>query len=118
MTRTTRLIARAAVGVLVLFAGGLTAAGAQPPQAIAHLASLAPGSIHGIVQDEKGLPVAGAMVSALGTSSMFAVTDRSGRFEFRTVSPEPYIVRAHSAGFVASRGQVINVSSSARVSSS
>ena len=118
MTRTTRLIARAAVGVLVLFAGGLTAAGAQPPQAIAHLASLAPGSIHGIVQDEKGLPVAGAMVSALGTSSTFAVTDRGGRFELRTLSPGPYIVRAHSAGFVASRGQVINVPSSASVSSS
>ena len=39
MTRTTRLIARAAVGVLVLLAGGLTAASAQPPQAIARLAS-------------------------------------------------------------------------------
>jgi hypothetical protein len=119
MTRTTRLIARAAaVGVLVLLAGSLTAASAQPPQAIAYLASLAPGSIHGIVQDEKGLPVAGAMVSALGTSSTFAVTDRGGRFEFRTLSPGPYIVRAHSSGFVASRGQVINVPSSASVSSS
>jgi TonB dependent receptor/Carboxypeptidase regulatory-like domain len=118
MTRTTRLIARAAVGVLVLLGGGLTAVGAQPPQAIAQFASLAPGSIHGIVQDEKGLPVVGAMVSALGTSSTFAVTDRSGRFEFRTLSPGPYIVRAHSAGFVASGGQVINVPPSARVSSS
>ena len=98
MTRTTRLIARAAVGVLVLLAGGLTAAGAQPPQAIAHLASLAPGSIHGIVQDEKGLPVAGAMVSALGTSSTFAVTNRGGRFELRTLSPGPYIVRATQPG--------------------
>jgi hypothetical protein len=118
MTRTTRLIARAAVGVLVLLGGGLTTVGAQPPQAIAHLASLAPGSIHGIVQDEKGLPVAGAMVSAFGASSTFAVTDRSGRFEFGTLSPGPYIVRAHSAGFVASRGQVINVPPSVRVSSS
>jgi len=118
MTRTTRLIAHAAVGGLVLLFGDPASLRAQVPQVITHLASLAPGSIHGIVQDEKGLPVAGAMVSALGVSSAVAVTDRSGRFELRTLSPGPYIIRAHSSGFVASRGQVINVPPSARVSSS
>ena len=77
-----------------------------------------PGSIHGIVQDERGAPVAGAMVSALGATTAFAVTDRSGRFELRTLSPGPYLVRAHLAGFVASRGQVVDVRPSARASSS
>jgi outer membrane receptor protein involved in Fe transport len=118
MTRTTRLIAYAAVGGLVLFNVEAVAVRAQAPQVITHVASLAPGSIHGTVSDERGLPVAGAMVSALGASSAIAVTDRSGRFELRTLSPGPYILRAHSTGFIASRGQVIDVRPSTRVSSS
>lgn len=118
MTRTTRLIAHAAVGSLTLLYAGVAVVRAQAPQVVTHLASIAPGSIHGTVQDEKGLPVPGAIVSALGASSAVAVTDRSGRFELRTLSPGPYIVRAHSTGFVASRGQVVEVRPSARVSSS
>jgi len=113
-----RLIAQSAVGVLVLLYGGQAAVRAQASQVVSHLASLAPGAIHGVVQDEKGLPVAGAMVSALGASSAFAVTDRSGRFELRTLPPGPYVVRAHSTGFVASRAQLVHVPPSARVSSS
>src|ERR687887_197074 len=54
---------------------------------------------------------------ALGVSSAVAVTDRSGRFELRTLSPGPYIVRAHSTGFIASRGQIVDVRPSTRVSS-
>jgi hypothetical protein len=117
MTRTPRLIASAAVGGLVLLTVGAIGVHAQAPQVVAHIASLAPGSIHGSVQDERGLPVPGAMVSALGVSSAFAVTDRGGRFVFRILSPGPYIVRAHSTGFVASRGQVVDVRPSSRVSS-
>ncbi len=117
MTRTTGLIAYAAVGALVLFNVEAVAVRAQTPLAVTHVASLAPGSIHGTVSDERGLPVPGAMVSALGASSAIAVTDRSGRFELRTLSPGPYIVRAHSTGFIASRGQVIDVRPSTRVSS-
>jgi hypothetical protein len=118
MTRTTRLIAHAAVGGLTLLYSGVAVVRAQAPQVVTHLASLAPGSIHGTVQDEKGLPVPGAIVSAFGASSAVAVADRSGRFELRTLSPGPYIVRAHSTGFVASRGQVVEVRPSTRVSSS
>ena len=113
MTRTMRLIAQSAVGVLVLLYGGQAAVRAQASQVVSHLASLAPGAIHGVVQDEKGLPVAGAMVSALGASSAFAVTDRSGRFELRTLPPGPYVVRAHSTGFVASRAQIVHVQGAA-----
>jgi hypothetical protein len=87
-------------------------------QAVTHIASLAPGAIQGIVQDEKGFPVAGATVSALGTSTAVAVTDRIGRFELRSLSPGPYLLRAHLTGFVASRGQLVEVRPSTRVSSS
>jgi hypothetical protein len=69
------------------------------------------------VQDELGVPVAGAMVSALGATTAFAVSDRIGRFELRTLSPGPYVLRAHLTGFVASRGQVVDVRPSARSSS-
>src|SRR5204863_9538862 len=93
---------------------------AQAPQvqAITHVASMAPGSILGTVQDEKGAPVAGAMVSAFGSSSAVAVTDRAGRFELRPLPPGPYLVRAHSSGFVASRAQIVDVRPSARSASS
>ena len=60
----------------------------------------------------------GAVVSALGSSSAFAVTDRFGHFELRSLQPGPYVVRAHLAGYVAPRGQVVRVLPSTRSSSS
>jgi len=114
------MTASAVVGGLVLlclpsFAAGQSASIVRP---VAHIASVAAGSIQGNVQDEMGAPVAGAMVSALGATTAFAVSDRSGKFEIRSLSPGPYLVRAHLSGFVASRGQVIDVRASGRASSS
>jgi len=110
------------VGALMLLCLStvVSVAFAQGPEVrpVTHIASVAPGSIQGVVLDERGVPVAGAMVSALGTTTGFAVSDRVGRFEIRTLSPGPYLVRAHLTGFVASRGQVVDVRPSARSSSS
>jgi len=116
---SNRASSSAAVGALVL----LCFASAAPAQdakvrPVAHLASVAPGAIQGSVLDERGSPVVGAMVSALGATNAFAVSDRSGRFEMRTLPPGPYLLRAHLAGFMASRGQLVEVRSSGRVSSS
>ena len=110
----------AAVGALVLLCLPPVAAAQNVAQTrpVMHLASVAPGAIHGNVVDEHGAPVAGAVVSALGATSAVAVCDRSGRFELRTLPPGPYLVRAHLAGFVASRGQVVEVRPSTRSSSS
>ena len=120
MSSSSRMTASAVVGGLALLClpavSSAQLAGQLRP--VAHVASVAAGSIQGIVQDEQGAPVAGATVSALGTSSAFAVSDRGGRFEMRTLSPGPYLLRAHLAGFVASRGQLIDVRPSARASSS
>jgi hypothetical protein len=120
MEERSRMTASAVVGGLVLLclsasSAAQTAAEIRP---VTHLASIAPGSIHGVVQDERGAPVAGAMVSALGATTSFAVSDRAGRFELRTLSPGPYILRAHLSGFVASPAQVVEVRSSTRASSS
>ena len=119
MSTSSRMTASAVVGGLVLLclpaaSFAQTAAQFRP---VTHVASIAAGSIQGTVQDEQGAPVAGATVSALGASTAFAVSDRSGRFEMRTLSPGPYLLRAHLTGFVASRAQVIDVRPSGRVSS-
>jgi len=120
MRHASRMTALAVVGGMVGLCtpAGVRAQGAVEIRPVAHIASIAPGSIQGVVQDERGLPVSGAMVSALGATTAFAVSDRSGRFELRTLSPGPYLVRAHLSGFVASRGQVVEVRASARSSSS
>ena len=123
MRKTPSLIA-AAAGVLVLLCVPSAAqaqsslSSAQQVSALASLASLTPGAIQGSVQDEAGAPVAGAVVSALGSSSAFAVTDLAGRFELRSLPPGPYLVRAHLTGFVAPRGQVVRVLPSTKISSS
>jgi hypothetical protein len=73
------------------------------------VAALASGAIRGQVQDEAGVPVAGALVSALGSATAVDVTDRTGRFELRSLPPGPYLVRARLSGFIAPRGQVVQV---------
>ncbi len=118
MSTRTRSIASAFVGGLGLLclSGIASAQGGRSP--VAQLASIAPGSILGVVQDEKGAPISGAMVSALGASTAFVTTDRAGRFEMRSLSPGPYLLRAHLSGYVASRGQIIEVRASVSASSS
>ncbi len=119
MRSISRWLASASVGVLGLLCAG-AAAGAQPSpaaQPVGRVASVAPGSIEGLVLDEHGNPVSGAMVSAFGATTAFTVTDRSGRYLLGTLSPGPYLVRAHSSGFVASRGEIIEVRPSGRSSS-
>jgi hypothetical protein len=118
MSAPSRMTAVVVGGLVLLCLSTPLRAQAPEVRPIAHLASVAAGSIEGNVQDEKGAPVAGAMISALGATTAFAVSDRSGRFEIRSLSPGPYLVRAHLSGFVASRGQVIDVRASGRSSSS
>jgi hypothetical protein len=67
------------------------------------------GSIEGVVVDESGKPLAGAMVSALGSTSAVAVTDRHGVFTMRSMPAGAYVVRAHLTGFVTSRRQFVDV---------
>src|SRR5436190_1668173 len=117
MTGSPKMIA-AAVGGLVLLFQTPAARGQSVSSAVTKVASLASGSIGGVVRDESGAPIPGAMVSALGAKTAIAVTDRGGRFELRTLSPGPYLVRAHVTGYVGSRGQIIEVRASTRTASS
>jgi hypothetical protein len=76
------------------------------------------GDIEGRVADERGAPLTGAMVSALGSTSATAVTDQSGWFVMRALPAGSYMIRAHMAGFAPSRRQMVEVraTSSTRVS--
>lgn len=84
------------------------------PQPVARLASVAQADLRGVVLDERGTPVQGAVVSALGSASAFAVSDRDGRFTFRNLPAGPYLLRAHLQGYVPARGQIVQVNASSR----
>ena len=115
MTRVTSL----PVAAVVCLAGFSPHAWAQHPQATAAVAQVAAahGEFQGTVIDDRGEPLTGAVVSALGSTTAFAVTDRAGRFAFRTLPPGPYLVRAHLKGYIPPRARIIYVNSAARTTS-
>jgi hypothetical protein len=122
MSSFSRLMtSAAAVGglVLLLTPSDLQAeGGGSPAEPIGRVAAFSAGSIQGVVRDENGAPIRGALVSALGATTTFAVTDGSGRFALRALAPGTYLVRAHLNGFVTPQGTTIDVRPSSRVSSS
>ncbi len=119
MTRLFRVVATAS---LIGIAG---AASAQPPQTgHARTARAAirpivapelqtvraiPGHVRGVVSDEHGGPLAGAMVTMLGTTMAMTVTDAQGRFSIEALPAGEYVLRAHLAGFTASRRELVRV---------
>lgn len=113
----TRLVTSFPVAVVVCVAGFVLPASAQIAAPLAEPVSqlaAAHGELQGIVTDDRGEPLPGAVVSALGTTTAFAVTDTAGRFAFRTLPPGPYLVRAHLQGFVPARARVIQITAAAR----
>jgi hypothetical protein len=69
------------------------------------------GSITGIVSDDHGGPIAGALVSALGTLTIGnAKTDASGWFTMEGLPAGDYTIQAHSKGFLASARATVRVS--------
>ena len=65
--------------------------------------------VHGVVLDEQGEPLAGAVVSAFGSATVYAVSDTQGYFAFRKVPYGPYLLRAHLDGYVSARARLIQV---------
>jgi hypothetical protein len=110
---TSRLMASAVGGLMLLglpaisSAQRATGSPAAPP--LPPSATLTRGSLAGVVRDDRGLPISGAMVSALGSTTVVAVTDRNGRFELASLAPGSYLVRAHLGGYSPSREQSIEV---------
>jgi hypothetical protein len=67
------------------------------------------GVIKGIVSDDLGGPLPGAMVSALGATMAMTVTDANGRFSLEKLPAGDYTLRAHLAGFAASPRETVRV---------
>jgi hypothetical protein len=106
-----------AVGVLAVVCIPVPVS-AQIPQPVNRAASEA-GTIQGLVQDDGGAPLAGAVVSATtGASTVVGITDRLGHFTLRSLAPGPYLVRARMSGFAAPRAQMVQVLPNTRASSS
>jgi hypothetical protein len=85
---------------------------------VTKIAATDTGLIEGKVTDERGKPLDGAVVSALGGTTAFAVSDRSGAYTLKQLPPGPYLLRVHLAGFLAGRGTMVNVRPSAKSASS
>src|SRR5215468_5296639 len=81
---------------------------------IRQVASISPMEVRGVVLDDRAQPLAGAVVSALGGASAFAITDRSGRFTLRDLPAGPYLVRAHLQGYASARDRIVQVSTATR----
>lgn len=79
------------------------------PSALARVPSSPQANVHGIVLDDRGRPLAGAVVSALGSTTSFAVSDDNGRFAFRNLPYGPYLMRAHLQGYLPPRARMVQV---------
>jgi len=78
-------------------------------QAVALVAAPPQAELHGTVLDDRGEPLAGAVVSALGSSPAFALSDSEGRFTFLDLAYGPYLVRAHLEGHLPARAVLIQI---------
>ena len=67
------------------------------------------GNLEGVVRDDRGALLAGVTVSALGPSTVTAVTDKGGAFRLRALPAGGYLVRAHRAGYLPSRRELVQV---------
>jgi outer membrane receptor protein involved in Fe transport len=85
---------------------------------VTRIAAADTGLIEGKVTDEGGKPLDGAVVSALGGTTAFAVSDKTGSYSLKQLPPGPYLVRVHLAGFLAARSTMVNVRPSTRSASS
>jgi hypothetical protein len=89
--------------------GSAQAQGAVGDGRIAEITASTTGQIVGRVADETGRPVDGVVISALGSASAFAVSDRNGQFSLQQLAPGPYLLRAHREGFLTLRGSIVEV---------
>ncbi len=118
MGTPSRLLATALLACSTGLGSGVAAAqslGLQPSSSISEsapvtqIASATTGTISGSVLDDRGQPLDGVVVSAIGGSTSFAVTDRDGRYTLNKLMPGPYLVRAHLEGYLPARSSMVTV---------
>jgi hypothetical protein len=84
----------------------------RPAIVLAHAVTTPQAEVHGVVLDNDGRPLAGAVISAFGSTTVFAVSDPAGRYAFRNVPYGPYLVRAHLQGYTPPRARIVQVNRS------
>ncbi|MBI2834695.1 MAG: TonB-dependent receptor [Acidobacteria bacterium] len=118
MLRIKWMVVSATVAALAVTGAFADEPARSSPERVTDAATTVAGTIQGTVIDDRGAPLRGAMVSALGVTMAFAVTDADGRFTLRRLPPGPYLLRAHLPGFAASQRTIIDVRPSLRSLSS
>lgn len=76
---------------------------------VAQIAAVPRAELRGVVLDAEGRPLAGAVASALGSTTAYAVSDADGRFLFETLPYGPYLLRVHLQGYVPAPSRLIQV---------
>jgi hypothetical protein len=95
--------------VLCVVAAAAPASAQLRPHAAAQVAVPPQAELHGTVLDGRGEPLAGAVVSALGSTPAFALSDGEGRFVFQELGYGPYLVRGHLKGYLPARAGLIQI---------
>jgi hypothetical protein len=109
MARLARLSGLLAAAAIVVSTPAPGYAQSRVTQAPGQQVRLTLGSIQGTVIDDRGGPLAGAMVSALGATNGMATTDARGRFVIPSLPNGDYVLRIHLAGFVTTRRENVRV---------
>jgi Carboxypeptidase regulatory-like domain len=113
MRRMNRVLSFAGVMAIAIAASPSSGLAQQTAPARAPefrtISAMLNGAIKGVVSDDVGGPLAGAMVSALGATMAMTVTDANGRFSLDKLPAGDYTLRAHLAGFAASRRENVRV---------
>jgi Carboxypeptidase regulatory-like domain/TonB dependent receptor len=112
MRRQFRVLSAAALAGLAGFLASAPAAAQAPvshPKPESTNARANRTTVSGVVSDESGSPVHGAMVTAIGATMALVTTDQRGRFSFPDLPRGEYVVRASLTGFAASRREIVRV---------
>jgi hypothetical protein len=125
MAGTSRITASALFGGLIVLAGApaidaqhLRAPVASTPLALAPAPDPSPsGAVYGEIRNDQGQPLPGAVVSIVGASISVAVADDRGRFEFPSLLPGSYQIRAHAPGYLAPKRRAVDVRAGSRTPS-
>jgi hypothetical protein len=112
---TRQLVGALLLVVLVGAAGDRAwAQSVQAPAEESQIAALADGKLHGTVVDDMGEPLSGVVVSAMGMTTVFQVTDDMGRFMFRGLPIGSYLVRAHLKDYAPAWAREVQVTANSR----
>ena len=86
----------------------------QQSKPVGARAALSAGELYGTIRDDHGRPLNGAVVLAVGSTQAIEITDREGRFTFRSLPAGEYLLRATLEGYAPPRGRYVLVTAGAR----